>query len=201
MNTRRMAIHKLGSFAVLFVLFAGCSRQQNKASSVPETYVPQDGSIGFEIGPESSDSQRWSAKYKEGGKVSHFHIELAHDRRSGDYGMTFGKGRFIAERDSDASVFLAKLKNVLEAKNLPKNVTRADSLPFEFVTLGEKMSRSATGSFSDEPQGNWSAFKIFLRNGEAEVYMNLNPAIGKGEFSIKDSDYGDAVLAELAKVL
>jgi len=45
--------------------------------------------------------------------------------------------------------------------------------------------------------------KIFLGKGdsEGEVFLNFNSALGKGEFSIKDSDYGDFVIAELAKVL
>jgi hypothetical protein len=38
-------------------------------------------------------------------------------------------------------------------------------------------------------------------DGESEVFLNLNPTLRQGQFSIKDSDYGDAVLAELAKVL
>jgi len=40
-----------------------------------------------------------------------------------------------------------------------------------------------------------------LGDGSSEVFLNLNPALGKGEFSIKDPEYGDGVLQELAKVL
>ena len=43
--------------------------------------------------------------------------------------------------------------------------------------------------------------KISLSGGEGEVFLNLNPATNNAEFSIKDADYGDIVLAELAKVL
>ena len=45
--------------------------------------------------------------------------------------------------------------------------------------------------------------KIFLGEGESEgeVFLNFNSAVGKAEFSIKASDYGDFVMAELAKVL
>lgn len=45
--------------------------------------------------------------------------------------------------------------------------------------------------------------KIFIGEGEQEgdVFLNLNPVIKKGQFSIKDSDYGDAVLAHLARML
>lgn len=45
--------------------------------------------------------------------------------------------------------------------------------------------------------------KIFIGEGkhEGDVFLNLNPVIKKGQFSIKDSDYGDIVLAQLAQVL
>jgi hypothetical protein len=45
--------------------------------------------------------------------------------------------------------------------------------------------------------------KAFLSEGESEgeAFLNFNSAVGKAEFSIKDSDYGDFVMAELAKVL
>jgi hypothetical protein len=45
--------------------------------------------------------------------------------------------------------------------------------------------------------------KIFIGEGdqEGDVFLNLNPVIKKGQFSIKDPDYGDIVLARLAQVL
>jgi hypothetical protein len=35
---------------------------------------------------------------------------------------------------------------------------------------------------------------------EGEVLLNLNPVLGRGEFSIKDEDYGDYLLRQFAKV-
>ena len=45
--------------------------------------------------------------------------------------------------------------------------------------------------------------KIFIGEGEeeGEVFLNLNPVIKKGQFSIKDAEYGDIVLRQLARVL
>ncbi len=94
------------------------------------------------------------------------------------------------------------LKQALLAKALPSKVERAATLPFTFVNLGEMMSHDS-GGFSENPRGSWTAMKIFLEAGdqEGEVFLNLNPELGKGEFSIKDEDYGDFVVAQLAKVL
>jgi hypothetical protein len=41
--------------------------------------------------------------------------------------------------------------------------------------------------------------KIFI--GRKDDRPDFNPVLGKGDFSIKDSDYGDDVLLEPAKVL
>ena len=65
------------------------------------------------------------------------------------------------------------------------------------------LSQAPGGGFNTNPPGGWTAMKIFIGEGEqeSEVFVNLNPAIGKGQFSIKDADYGDKVLKQLATVL
>ena len=41
----------------------------------------------------------------------------------------------------------------------------------------------------------------FLGGDVGEVFVNINPVMRKGQFSIKDPDYGDIVLGYLASVL
>ncbi len=140
------------------------------------------------------------------GKTAKFRIELgpatpSEAKDTKDFRFSFGAGRFASETGSDPTVFLAELKKALEAKSLPKNVQKVPSVQFDFAVLGENQSRGKDGGFSDHPRGNWTTIKIFLAHGEGEVFLNINPKLGKGEFAIKDSDYGDIVLAELAKVL
>ena len=67
--------------------------------------------------------------------------------------------------------------------------------------LGTDVTLEPRGGFSAKPGGGWITTKVFLSDGEAEVYLNLNPSIGIAEFSIKDEDYGDIVLRELATIL
>jgi hypothetical protein len=69
--------------------------------------------------------------------------------------------------------------------------------------LGEKLSREKDGSQSPDPPGDWTSMKIFLPKGgdDGEFFLDVNPVLGKAEFSVKDSDYADYVLRELAKVL
>jgi len=98
---------------------------------------------------------------------------------------------------------LAALQKALEAKHLPRKVKRAERLPFEYAVLGEHNSQVEGGGFSAKLPGNWTCMKTFLGDGddESEVFLNFNPVSRKAQFSEKDVDYGDPVLAKLATVL
>jgi hypothetical protein len=142
------------------------------------------------------------------GQDREIQIELGHaksikDNEQVDFDIQSGKGRFIAVPGSDASVLLADLKNALEAKTFPKHSKRVATLPFTFVTFGNNESQSSGAGFSPKPAGHWTPMKIFIGEGEQEgqVFVNLNPVSKKGQFSMKDQDYGDIVLSQLAGVL
>jgi len=195
--------------AALFVCVAACSPKSSRPENLKaEPWGETSDSVGFDLKPVDNRSgpRQWIATYSAKGKTAKFRIELgpnhAGDDEDKSLHVSFGKGRFLPEPGSDASIFLIDLKKALEAKTIPNKVERAPSLPFEFAILGEHQSRSADGGFSDEPPGDWTAMKIFLGEGEGEgeVFLNLNPVANKGEFSMKDADYGDIVLAELAKI-
>ena len=175
-----------------------------------EQYVPSPGAVGFHIEalPDNKSAHQWLATYDVKGKTAKFRIELSSskpfgDRGSLDFNVETGNGRLIAEPGSNASVLLDDLKTALEAKKLPAKIQRVSNLPFVFVTFGGNNSQAPGGGFNAEPPGNWTPMKIFLGDGEqeGEVFLNLNPVIKMGQFSIKDADYGDIVLAHLARVL
>jgi hypothetical protein len=196
------------SCAAALFLAVACSPKPSKPSDVVvEPSGLAEGSVGFDLKPVDNKSgpRQRVATYSLRGKTARFRIELGSSHAGDDEDkalhVSFGNGRFLPEPGSDASAFLVDLKKALEAKTIPGKVERAGALPFEFVILGENQSRSPDGGFNQKPRGNWTAMKIFLAKGEGEVFLNLNPVANKGEFSIKDSDYGDIVLAELAKVL
>jgi hypothetical protein len=192
------------------VLF-GCNLSSTRTQEqVAEHYIPVPGSVGFDIEqlPSDASAQHWLATYASKGKTAKFRIELGpskppEDKESKDFDIRQGKGRFLAEPGSDASVFLADLKNALEARKFPAKVQRARDLPFVFVSFGQNLSQDAGGGFNGQPPGHWTPIKLFIGEGEQEgqVFLNLNPAIKKGQFSIKDAEYGDIVLAHLARVL
>jgi hypothetical protein len=190
---------------------AACNRPSAETSGrIAEPYVPDANSVGFDMEPlqGAGSSELWLATFTSQGKTAKFRIELSSvkpmsDEDSKKFDMQSGEGRFIAEPGSDASVLLSALKKALEAKNTPTHVQRVSTLPFTFVSFGKNQSQASGGGFNANPAGHWTPMKIFILDGEqeAEVFLNLNPVTRKGQFSIKDSDYGDLVVAQLARVL
>jgi hypothetical protein len=199
-------------FSLIILLTFGAACNKFVQPKTTEKYLVSANAVGFAISPLPRENgyDRWQASYVSGGKTAKFVIEFSpaqtSDAGNKQFPIKFGQGRFVAQAGSDASVLIEDLKKALEAKNLPSKVKRSDSLPFMFANIGENMSQSGDGGFFVKPPGNWTTIKLFIgddgkEEDMGEVFLNLNPSIKMGEFSIKDSDYGDVVLANLAKVL
>src|SRR5262249_52084224 len=88
---------------------------------------------------------------------------------------------------------------------LPTTVKRANvpgPLSIRTAILGHNMHREKQGGFSGEA-GSWVATKWFPEHdGESgEVYFNYDLSGRKGEFSEKDAEYADPLVALLASAL
>jgi hypothetical protein len=203
--------------SLLLLGLGACRDKKGPENSISEPYLADSASVGFDISALKSETgvRAWLANYTSRGKTAKFRIEIgpATPAPKGDDGFNFttGDGKLISEPGSDSSVLIADLKKALEANRLPVKVRRSTSLPFTYVILGEHDSQSEGGGFNAKPPGNWTAMKIFIGTGEqignseesdeGEVFLNFNPVTGKAQFSEKDKDYGDYVLAKLATVL
>jgi hypothetical protein len=191
--------------------------QENGANAKPELHLQtvephlqtNGPSVFFGLKPTSitpalSEFREYNCTYQEGGKTARFRIELKQTRHmSGKIQVAPGEGKFLAGAGSENLVLLQALKKALDAKTIPKASRRVEELAFDAIVLGQNQSRGPSGSFSNNPPGEWIAIKIFLTKGgdDGELFLNLNPTLGKGEFSLKDSGYGDYLMQELAKVL
>lgn len=159
----------------------------------PSTASP--GNAGFRL---------YECSYRAQGKIARFRLEFKRGTFTSDeIPVARGEGKFLSVKESDNSVLLQALKKALDAKTVPEHSPRVAELAFDAVVFGEHYSQTSSGGFSATPAGDWTTIKIFLPKGgdDAQVFLNVNPVLGKGEFSLKDSDYGDYLLKELAKVL
>jgi len=197
--------------AMFLSVTSGCTRPTMTGQGrTAEAYVSDSGSVGFDIRPlkGQNGSLRLEATYESRGRLAKFAIEFGpthnvESKDSKDFPMETGQGKFLAEPGSDATVLLADLQKALEAKTIPAKTQRVQALQFTFVNLGDNLSQAPGGGFNANPPGGWTAIKIFMGEGEqeAQMFVNFNQTIRKGQFSIKDADYGDLVLKQLATVL
>lgn len=206
-------------WAALVVFFIGagaCQKwstdgEQAKAtnSKVEVRFPEEPPTVMFDIKPAAADrkspsSQLYDCIYQSGGKTARFRMEWRQSGLlSGDIPIAAADGRFLAVEGSDNSALLNDLKKALEAKEIPQKVSRVKELPFDAVLLGDHQTRDTSGGYHDEPRGDWILLKLFLPKGgdDGEVFLNINPVLGKAEFSIKDEEYGNYLLGQLAKVL
>jgi len=195
--------------ALCCVIIVAC-RPQAAKTTPSEPYLSDPNSVGFDIAPLPSVAGKTMAGdvRRPGQETAKFTFEISTskpmEREDGvNLEMSSGTGALLPEPGSDGSAMLAALQKALEAKHLPRKVKRAERLPFEYVVLGDHNSQVEGGGFSAKTPGNWTAMKIFVGEGddESEVFLNFNPVSRKAQFSEKDVDYGDAVLAKLATVL
>ena len=202
------------SAAIILSGALGCDQSPNQPTSgsdLPPHTIEPNGVVpsarrfyvSFDIhpqGPQSETHRLYSAIYQKDGKVARFQVSFDLNSQTNG-GIRSGRGSFIAVPGSDASTLLADLKEALDATHLPRRSIRVRELPFDVAILGEHQKEKDDGSFVDSDDGTWTAAKLFLKGGEYEVFFNFETDGGKGEFSMKDSGYGDGVLRELAKVL
>lgn len=180
----------------------GCNKAPEPEAAPEEQYTSAANAVGLDIISMGNDNGdvRWLVTYADGTTATKFQIELKTPSAASSGVLASGKGEFTSLPDSDPTALLAPLQKALRAKHAPDHAQKEETLPFEFALLGQEESRTADGSFHTLPKGNWTATKLFLANDQAEVYFNYNPVIHKAEFVMKDPQYGDKVLGELAKV-
>lgn len=153
----------------------------------------------------------WLATVKRGKQTARFRIEIILKNPKtlapGSFSIAFSQGAFFRESLEDQRWYLHELAQAFEAKIVPEWAVRWHKVDFRIAVFGMGDSRGGSlnepdAGFSSHPPGDWIVMKGFIEaEMTCEFYLNLNPKIGIGEFSIKDEYYGDGLVAELAKIL
>ena len=195
----------LGLLLTAAPFLAGCSSTEPEESPLgqPGTFAIQE----IVSTPTSDGTNKiWNATIAgAGGPAFHFGLELRLKKGGGGGTVASSNGAFTREKGNDGTQALRQIAKAVEAKTIPTGGERVARLDFSLVILGTGMSRRADpegreASFFQTPRGNWIATKAILKAGEAEVFLNINPNLGVGEFAPEDPKYGNAVVAELAKI-
>jgi hypothetical protein len=184
----------------------GCAqaREESLVAGQPGSFTLQE--VGSS---ETADGtlKTWQATSRSHeGPPFTFRLEMVLKTPQGDTPFCFSNGAILRDPGKDGTLFLKEVAHVIQAiDDVPQASERVDRLDVSTAFLGTSLSRQGgndviAGTFSSKPGGNWICFKLFLADGEGEVYVNINPVLGQGEISIKDPEYAEAVLREFAKV-
>lgn len=192
-----MRATRRGLFAFLVLGVSACGAVDRAPEADPNAVV-------FRL--EAANAERpgrigWLATHESGGKVARFRIELVPEPKNAKL-PTFSRCAIVREAGSDGSALLHDLARALEGR-VPPPGTGVQGFDVPVALLGRDLSLGGSGNriagrFGSEPKGSWISMKLFL--GEGEVFLNLDPVGGFGEFSLKDSDYAAEVMKELGRL-
>lgn len=167
---------------------------------------PGPGSLVFAL--KAVDAQlpgrvAWLASYETGGTRTRFRIELAPEPK-GTKLPTFVRCALVREPGSDGSALVRDLSRALGVRGTQAVGEGVETLELSAALLGRDLSRGKgpdqiAGAFTSEPAGTWIATKLFLADGE--VFLDIDPVGGYGEFAMKDPAYGRVVVREMSRLL
>lgn len=189
------------------LLALGCARGDGRAgsSSASSRVSPATPAAGeFQI-VETVGNPGGGTQYVAKAGDCSFEIIVGSAKPASGSVFTFAPASLVRRPHSDCTAFLAALAPQLGFKGPLPTPPRVSRLDASLAVLGSNQSRSSdrpevAGGFSSRPPGHWTATKLFLADGEGEVFLNLNEHDRVGEFSIKDEDHALIVVTELAKL-
>lgn len=192
---------------------AGCRKEVPRSEArVSPTAAPSSAGLGpgafhlEELGRAVDGSTRYLARAEGGAAPCEFEIDVGNATAPPDSAFALASASLIRRAASDCTRFLRELAPVLGFEGDLPAPPAASRLAVSLAVLGSNLSRGTgkeaiAGSFQKDPPGRWISTKLFLADGEGEVFLNLDPTGRMGEFAIKDDDYATIVVTELAKVL
>jgi hypothetical protein len=172
---------------------------------VAQKELPPGGFRISALAADAAGAKRYLATAEE---TCRFEITIANVKSSGksEFDFAFADGLLKRQAEADCFGFLKGIARSIGFRKALPSPPPEDELKVSFAILGSHLSRSThnpnvAGGFSLKPPGDWTATKLFLADGEGEVFLNFSAKEGVGEFSYKDKDYADTVVTELAKVM
>jgi hypothetical protein len=184
------------TLAVMIAGRAGAASEKPKAE-------PHGAFRVAESSPTAAGGMRYVARASE---RCAFEIEIAKSQGVSGAPFTMTTVALVRRPDADCASFLRDLATKLGFKGKTPTPRPVPKLEAAAAILGTKQTRSPAdlghdGSFASTPPGHWTVAKLFLGNGEGEVFLNVNADEKVGEFSLKDEDAAEEVVSELAKLL
>jgi hypothetical protein len=193
----------------VLALALACSRKPTVNGDVSASAASDPASLrpgAFRITETSATPDGGTRYLAQTSATCSFDIVFARPQTPADSPFGIARATLARRTGADCSPFLRALAPTLGFKGALPNPSPAAALVASVAILGVHQSRSheapeAGGGFSSNPPGSWTVTKLFLNDGEGELFLNVNAAEGIGELSPKDEGYANVVVRELAKIL
>ena len=198
----------LAGLAAVAVFLWGLRR--SRAGRIPGSPRPDDESdvLAFDIVATTAvegRSHAWRARYGATPGEAEFEIHILASEPVG--GSPFAHGSVLIRRGSGstAGAFVSDLARALGLSQVPSPNAPANEVECDASFMGSHLSRGSgpdviAGSFTTTPPGDWIVAKVFFADGDGEVFLALNPVIGRGEFLLKDPESSEPVVRELGRL-
>jgi hypothetical protein len=169
-----------------------------------------EGALGFRISELPSTrpgTRHWRATWDSAGQRTQFDIVLLVPPPGDSAPFEFTHGWLLRRAPSESGLFLAQLAALHHVPFGDIGFETHDSLPFTAAILGRDQSQGTSpsdlraGAFRSDPPGPWLVTKLFLADGDAELFFNVDSADGVAEFVPKDPEYGRLLLPLLGSIL
>jgi hypothetical protein len=171
--------------------------------------TPHTVTLGARRTASADAGQRWELHYPEGKPAqAEVVLELGPYQSASSGPFAFARAVLRRRGGADPSAFVNALAVALGVDSTWPKRPRADLLTIDVGILGSGMARGGqssqgnwiAGEFSDAQSGTWLVTKLFLADGEAEVFLALSEEERQGLLIGKDVDYGQTAVAELARL-
>ena len=133
-----------------------------------------------------------------------FKVGVLSEDSSGDAPVAWGKAMLIVDDQMAGGEFLSLFHKSFPGKIPSASDQKYDPKPLKINTaiLGDGLQREPGGGFSGDA-GEWTATKWFpeFDGRSGEIYFNYNLVERKGEFSEKEAEYAESLLALFAAAL
>lgn len=156
------------------------------------------------VGPPEDTRRRYMATTDDPAPACKFEVIVEHSRRTSDAPFSIAGIALRRQPGSDCTALLSRVSKQLDYSGSLPNPALADEVSGAIAIFAAGQSRTegpdGTATYSSTPAGGWLDGKLFVAEGEGEVFLAMSERDGIAEFSIKDQDYAPIVVTELARI-
>jgi hypothetical protein len=199
-------------FSLITLVGAGCKARNDtppEAASETTNAVTDSDRVFLRAKelPAQGDVRVWRLGLtRDSSAVFDFAMRMPTPSETHDSPVPMVRGKLRRVRSAHGQPLIEAIAHAFAADSVPRAVEKVDSLTITVGVLGTQLAHQSgasiyAGEFTSDTPGDWIAAKLFLGDGETEVFLAINPHTGEAQLFTKDPEYANAVVQEFARIL